>query len=64
VPASKETRKAGRACRVGPGEWALRPEETVPAETASAAARGTSAGAPLQPLPRATSSMLETRSRN
>lgn len=54
-----ETHHAGRACRTGPGEWAMR--EVVPEEAVTASIGNGHAplrlGAP-QPLPPATSAML------
>ena len=59
--ALRESRHTGQACRVGPGEWALR--QTQPAETtAKIKAGGLNAGKDLdQPLPLPTTSILEAR---
>ena len=57
----REMRHAGQACRVGPGEWAMRNMQPVPAETtAKIRANGLLPAKELeQALPQPTTSMLE-----
>jgi surface antigen len=57
----REVRHAGQACRVGPGEWAMRNMQPAPAET-TAKIRANSllpVKEPQQALPQPTTSMLE-----
>lgn len=52
----RETRHIGQACRIGPGDWALKTVEPAKEATASVARQGIPAV--NQPLPAPTSSML------
>lgn len=59
--AARELRHQGQACRVGPGDWALRQMQPAPTEvTASTRGPASLAGDRNQPLPQPTSTMLET----
>lgn len=62
APQHKETRRAGRACRIGPGEWALRMPAASEAE--AVASTGAKPGPlPLNPrMPRPAGAMLEAKS--
>lgn len=58
--APREVKHQGQACRVGPGEWALRQMQAVPAEMTASARGSTAPGTDrLQALPKATTSMLD-----
>jgi surface antigen len=59
--AAREIRHQGQACRVGPGEWAMRQIQPGPTEV-TATTRGLSGVTAdrNQPLPQPTSTMLET----
>jgi surface antigen len=56
-PGAKETRHVGKACRAGPGEWAIREAVRLDEQTASTVKRGEPLYL-LQPLPPKTDSML------
>jgi surface antigen len=69
-PQPKETRRTGRACRIGPSEWALRtPTEVQPASLAATAGKPapapfalTPGTPPASPMPSPSGAMLEARS--
>lgn len=61
--AARETRHSGQACRLGPGEWAMRQINPQPLALTEATAKlppgGRSAPAEHQPLPAPTTGLLE-----
>lgn len=58
--AAREIRYRGEACRVGPGDWALKSAEPLVEATASTRGAGkAAAGNASQPLPARTSAMLD-----
>jgi len=58
--AAREIRYRGEACRVGPGDWALKSAEPLVEATASTRGAGkAAAGSASQPLPARTSAMLD-----